>query len=225
MFSDVRSGAQRIVSLATHEQAAERTRMASETASVLAAAMEALSITAFVCDGTGVVQALTADAAALVRAGRGLSLTSDRLCASAAEESQALDDAIAAATLVRRGARPPVHRTIIVRGGHTEARPLVLEVVPLPRRDREPDSAPRVLVIARGTRVPHERRAVVVQAAYDLTSAETQIAVRLSAGESPEAIAAARRVAVGTVRAQIKAICAKLGVSRQAELVARLNDL
>jgi DNA-binding CsgD family transcriptional regulator len=40
-----------------------------------------------------------------------------------------------------------------------------------------------------------------------------------------EFIAAKRGVAVETVRTQIKAIMAKLGVSRQAELVVRLGEL
>jgi len=101
----------------------------------------------------------------------------------------------------------------------------VLEVIPLTQLEDEHDLAPSVLVVARGARVSSERRAAVVQAAYGLTAAETQIAIQLGAGETPQAIAVARGVAVGTVRAQIKTICAKLGVSRQTELVARLNDL
>ncbi|HEY0686640.1 MAG TPA: helix-turn-helix transcriptional regulator [Steroidobacter sp.] len=238
MFSDVRhsgrSGQQGHVpsaqcevfaSVAPAVPAAVRSQMALETAAVLAGAMEALSIPAFVCDSAGVVRAATPTAEALVRTDCGLSLKSNRLCADNPVELQALDDAIAAAAFVRAQAGRPMHRTIVVRGGRIEASPLVLEVIPLPRQEYEHDLAPRVLVIARGTRAPRERRASVVQAAYALTMAETQIAMQLGAGETPQAIAAARGVALGTVRAQIKTICAKLGVSRQAELVARLNDL
>ena len=56
------------------------------------------------------------------------------------------------------------------------------------------------------------------------TSAETDIALQLARGQSTEAIAQHRKVAVGTVRAQIKSMLAKLGVSRQVEFVARLNE-
>lgn len=212
-------------SIAPHVPAAVRTQMALESAAVLAGAMEALSIPAFVCDGEGTVRALTPTAEALVRTDRGLCLKLNRLCADNLVESQAIDDAIAAAALAHTQVGTPMHWTIVVRGGRIEDPPLVLEVIPLPRREYELHLAPRVLVIARGTRMPSERRAAVVQAAYALTVAETQIAIQLGAGETPQAIAAARGVAVGTVRAQIKSICAKLGVSRQAELVARLNDL
>lgn len=206
--------------------AALRAQLALESAAVLSAAMEALSIPAFVCDGAGTVRALTSTAETLVGTDRGLSLKLNRLCADNAVESQAIDDAIAAAALARAQAQASsVNRTIVVRGDRIEGPPLVLEVIPLPRPEYDLELAPRVLVVARGTKVPGDRRTAVVQAAYGLTAAETQIAVQLGVGETPQAIADARGVAVGTVRAQIKTICAKVGVSRQTELVARLNDL
>lgn len=204
---------------------AVRTQMHLESAALLSEAMEALSIPAFVCDGAGTVRAFTTTAEALLRADRGLCLKLNRLCTDNLVESQAIEDAIAAAALAHTPAAPPVHRMIVVRGGRIEGPPLVLEVIPLTRREHDLDLAPRVLVVARGTKVPSERRTAVVQAAYGLTVAETKIAIQLGAGETPQGIAAARGVAVGTVRAQIKTICAKLGVRRQTELVARLNDL
>jgi len=79
--------------------------------------------------------------------------------------------------------------------------------------------------VARGARGSNARRAVTLQAVYALTSAESEIAQQLAAGQSTEFIAANRGVAVGTVRAQIKAIMAKIGVSRQVELVVRLSQL
>lgn len=236
MLSDVRHGSDDAADLpgrtvangiriASLMPADVRTQMALESAAVLAGAMEALSIPAFVCDGGGAVRALTATAEALVRSDRGLGLKLDRLCTDNVVESQAIDDAISAAARAHGQVDRAMPRMIVVRGGRIEGPPLVLEVSPLPRREYEHDLAPRVLVIARGTRVQSERRAAVVQAAYALTVAETQIAIQLGAGETPQAIAAGRGVAIGTVRAQIKTICAKLGVSRQTELVARLNDL
>ncbi|MBM0106708.1 helix-turn-helix transcriptional regulator [Steroidobacter sp. S1-65] len=238
MFTDLRDGSARhsvqqpssaerevIVRVTPTLPAAVRAQMAAEAAAVLTGAMEALSLAAFVCDGAGSVLSLTPTAEALVRTDAALCLKSVRLCTDNPAETQALDDAIAAAAFADNGVANPRRRMIVVRGGRIEASPLVLEVVSLPRREFETEFAPRVLVIVRGTRVPNERRAAVVQAAYGLTAAETQIAMQVGAGETPQAIASARGVAVGTVRSQIKTICAKLGVSRQAELVARLNDL
>ncbi len=218
-----REGLASIVPLVRSAARAQMVLENNDAAVLLAWAMEALSIPAFICDGAGTVRALTPTAEALVRTDRGLCLRMNRLCADNPVESQALDDAIAAAALAHTQVSPPMHRTIVVRG-RVAGLPLVLDVIPPPRQDYEVGFVPGVLVIARGARAASERRAAGVQAAYALTAAETEIALQLGAGEKPQAIAAARGVVVGTVRAQIKSIYAKLGVSCQAELVARLND-
>jgi DNA-binding CsgD family transcriptional regulator len=60
---------------------------------------------------------------------------------------------------------------------------------------------------------------------YGLSAAESHITLQLAEGKTVQAIAMNRGVAVGTVRAQIKAIFAKIGVNRQIELVARVSLL
>ena len=50
------------------------------------------------------------------------------------------------------------------------------------------------------------------------------IALQLAQGKTTETIAQERKVVVGTVRAQIKSLLSKLGVNRQVELVATLNE-
>jgi DNA-binding CsgD family transcriptional regulator len=80
------------------------------------------------------------------------------------------------------------------------------------------------VIVGFGT-TEEERRRVILQSVYGMTAAETEIAVQLSTGKTVEAIAQARTVGIGTVRGQIKALLAKAGVSRQVELVARLNQL
>ncbi|HKE94506.1 MAG TPA: helix-turn-helix transcriptional regulator [Povalibacter sp.] len=214
-------------SIAPHVRAAVRTQMALENggAALLAGAMEALSIPAFVCDRSGGVRALTPAAEALVRSNRGLGLRLNRLCADNAIESQALDEAVAAAAVGHTRPGPPVQRTVVIRGGTTNGAPLVLDVIALPRRPFEFNFVPRVLIVARGSRADAERKSQILRMAYALTTAETEIAMQLAAGKTPEAIAEARSVAVGTVRAQIKAVLSKLGVRRQVELVARLSEI
>jgi DNA-binding CsgD family transcriptional regulator len=101
---------------------------------------------------------------------------------------------------------------------------MVLDVMSLPSVALEFSSAPRVVVVARGSRGDGARRAAMLQGVYGFTSAETDIALQLARGQSTEAIAQQRKVAVGTVRTQIKSMLGKLGVSRQVELVARLNE-
>lgn len=59
---------------------------------------------------------------------------------------------------------------------------------------------------------------VAVGHAYDLTRAECRVAVGVAEGLTLETIAQNRRTSVLTVRSQLKSACAKIGVSRQAEL-------
>lgn len=214
-------------SLAPHVRAAVRTQAALEGngAALLAGAMEALSMPAFVCDRTGTVKELTPAAEQLATANRGLQLKEGRLRAALANDARELDNAIGAAAIGRARPGAPLMRTVIVRSGEHDLAPLVLDVISLPPQATEFTFMPRVLIVARGSKAATERKAAILQTAYGMTSAESDIALQLCSGKTPEIIAAARKVAVGTVRAQIKALLAKAGAKRQIELVARLNQL
>jgi DNA-binding CsgD family transcriptional regulator len=212
-------------SLASHVRAAVRMQIALEGngATLVRGALETLSIPAFVCGRNGAVHALTTSAEEILRGQHGLSLRNRFLHAIRDGEDKALNDAIlkAAGGLIQPDA--PVITTVMVHGAD-EAAPIVLDVMPLPSVALEFSSAPRVVVVARGSRGDDARRAAILQGVYGFTSAETDIAFQLARGQSTEAIAQQRKVAIGTVRAQIKSMLAKLGVGRQVELVARLNE-
>jgi DNA-binding CsgD family transcriptional regulator len=62
-------------------------------------------------------------------------------------------------------------------------------------------------------------------AAFDLTPAESRVAVALSAGSSAKEIARSLGVSFNTVRSQVQAVHAKFGVSRTAELVALIHSV
>lgn len=211
-------------SIAPHVRAAVRTQMALENKgpALLAGALEALSIAAFICDGSGNVRAMTPSAEALVGDGRTLRLKQRRLQAQSHEDTRALENAIDTATNGLFRPAHPVMKTVLIRSAHT---PLVLEVVSLPRREWEFGFPVRALVVVRGPRNTQARKMAILQTAYRLTPAEVEIALQIADGRTAEAIAASRGVAIGTVRSQIKAIFPKLGVTRQLELVACINQL
>lgn len=213
-------------SLAPHVRAAVRMQIALEGrgATIVQGALESLSIPAFVCGGDGCVQAMTAQGEALLRENRGLMLTNRRLGAVRGESDKALAEAISRAVRGIEVDRTPAARTVIVHGASKVSSPVVLEVMPLPASAVEFNGAPRAVVVARGARGADATRAAVLRGVYGLTPAETDISLKLAQGHTPDAIAAERAVAVGTVRAQIKNILAKLGVSRQIELVAKLGE-
>ena len=213
-------------SLAPHVRAAVKMQIALEGngAKVVRGTLETLSMPAFVCGRTGAVQATTTSAEEILRGGHGLSMRNQFLCAFRDDEDRALTDAIqkAARGVVVPGA--PVVTTLVVHGSDDAKPPVVLDVMSLPSIALEFTSAPRVVVLVRGSRGADTRKVAVLQGVYGFTSAETDIALQLARGQSTEAIAQQRIVAVGTVRAQIKSMLAKLGVGRQVELVARLNE-
>jgi DNA-binding CsgD family transcriptional regulator len=216
--------------LAPHVRTAVRLydRIDGSGLAVLSGAMEALDIPMFICDRTGRVRLLTPAAETLVAGGDRLKLRNGRLTSARAEEARALQDAIEAALPAHREPERRGLQTVVIGANGLAAAPLVLDVFALPSRLRRPSLAslaPRVLIVACGQRKTETRRGAILGAVYGLTVAETEIAQRLAAGQPAQVIAAHRRVAVGTVRAQIKTIFAKLGVRRQTELTARLNQL
>jgi len=212
-------------SIAPHVRAAVLTQMALEHqgAALVRSAMEALSLPVFVCDGKGRVRALTPAAEGLVTNGSGLRLAQGRLHGSTLAETKALSDAIDRAVLGLTRPGAPLAQTVVVRAKDGSA-PLALEVVALPRRAFEFGFGARVLVVAPRREAQGARRQVILRAGYGLTGAEADVALELGNGKTPERIAQERGVALGTVRAQIKAVYAKLHVNRQVELTAKLNQ-
>jgi DNA-binding CsgD family transcriptional regulator len=189
-------------------------------ADLLAAALEALGMAAFICDGTGAVRALTAQAEAVLRRGV-LEVRHGRLRATgagAAALGAAIDKALSAAPTPGEAPLGPV---VVQRDEALE----VLDIVALPRTPSGSDDAPRALVVAAGGegRQGAASRALI-QTAYGLTAAESAIALQLAEGQSTEAIAASLSITTGTLRSHIKSVFRKVGVNRRAELAARLRQ-
>jgi DNA-binding CsgD family transcriptional regulator/GAF domain-containing protein len=214
--------------LAPHMRAAVRTQLALEgqAADLLAGAMEKLTVAAFICDRHGYVRRMTPAAERIVTDGTTLRLRSNRLHAARAQDLQALERAMVASPAIRLvGETSPGLRSVVLRGEGEANAPLVLDVIDLAPARSELGFAPTTLVIARGESHGDVRRAAIVRTAFELSGAETEVALQLCKGYNAEAIAQRRRVSVDTVRAQIKKISAKLGVKSQIELVAKINRL
>jgi DNA-binding CsgD family transcriptional regulator len=211
---------------ALHLRSALRTHIALQYDRVrqLTEILEALSIAVFVCDSTGKVRTLTHAAEALLTMGRGLRMIDGELCAVRSDDAEALSEAISAVIHCDVSARCRLLRTVVVRG---DTIPLVIDVFALPLQHsfELPGSTHGVMLVARGAAGGDRRKASVLQVMYGLTGAETEIALYLAEGRTAGVIASDRGVAVGTVRAQIKTVLAKVGVRRQVELAARLSRL
>ena len=223
----IESGQREIfATLAPHVRAAVRMQIALDGngTTLLTGAFDTLAIPAFVCGRTGDVQACTEAAEEIARGARGLTLRNHRLRAARDEEDKALQDAIMNAARGRTRHGAPALETVVIRGTNEANVPLVLDVMALPSLALEFFATSRVLIVVRGSRGADARKAALLQGVYGFTAAETDIALQLAQGKAAEAIAQERRVALGTVRAQIKSLLGKIGVRRQVELVAKLNE-
>ncbi len=211
-------------SLGPHIRVAVRLQqtLQQQGAQLLAGALEALALPAFICDRAGRVKGMTAAAETLLCEDTGLSLRDQRLLAANPAESRQLEVLIAHAAADPLPGRPPLAGTVLLTGN----RNTVLDVFGM-RTQGELDLnfMPRVLVVARNGARDDAHRRMILQAAYGLSAAETEVALGIASGMSAERIALARGVSPSTVRVQIKSVFNKLGVNRQVELAARIAAL
>jgi DNA-binding CsgD family transcriptional regulator len=103
--------------------------------------------------------------------------------------------------------------------------PAVLHIVPVRRAAHDIFMrASAILVLTKASRAPTQGTPLL-QALFDLSVTEAQVAARISAGETAEQIAAADGKSVGTVRNQLKSVLAKTGCRRQVDLARLLTQL
>ncbi|MCD0416027.1 helix-turn-helix transcriptional regulator [Rhodopseudomonas sp. BR0M22] len=99
---------------------------------------------------------------------------------------------------------------------------MIVHLLPIHGVANDVFSVGRSLVVV----TPVDRSAVpnaeVIQGLFDLTPAEARVARSIGEARSVEDIAAAQGISRETVRAQLKAVLAKTGLSRQQELVSLL---
>jgi DNA-binding CsgD family transcriptional regulator len=78
------------------------------------------------------------------------------------------------------------------------------------------------LLVITAVVAPDAPDAALIRGLFDLTPAEARVASGIAEGLSVNQIASRNKVASETVRAQIKAVFAKLGVNRQSQVAALL---
>jgi DNA-binding CsgD family transcriptional regulator len=146
----------------------------------------------------------------LFRRRDGLALHRGVLTGATAASAERLSDAIARAT-----ASEPSGSWFRIERGPVKS-PYLVSVLP------QPGSRSTALVSVRDPDAESGASAERLRTLFGLTAAEAAIACELAAGHSLEGIAQMRGSSVQTVRVQLKAVAAKMGVSRQAEIVAQV---
>ena len=124
-----------------------------------------------------------------------------------------------------RGGRATPHTTSLPIRATQDQPAMLVHVVPVLRTARDVFVAAATIVVVTPvcrSRVPS---ATVVQGLFDLTPAEARVARHLAGGSTLVEIATSSGISAATVRSQLKAVFAKTGVSRQAELVGLLANM
>lgn len=106
-----------------------------------------------------------------------------------------------------------------------EGLPAVLHVVPVRRAAHDLfNQAAAILVLTMAVPGP-TTQTPLLQALFDLTATEADLAARIAAGQTVEQVALVAGKGVETVRSQLKSVLSKTGCHRQADLARLLGQL
>ncbi|QCI67209.1 helix-turn-helix transcriptional regulator [Phreatobacter stygius] len=104
-----------------------------------------------------------------------------------------------------------------------EATPMVVHLVPIAGAAHDIFSATRWLLVCAPVAKANRIDSGVLQGLFDLTAAEARVAKGLAAGDTLDSLAARHGLGRETIRSQLKAVMAKTGTHRQADLVRLLT--
>lgn len=189
----------------------------------IVATFDQMSQAAFACDGEGRILTCTPQGEALIAAGDRLFMKDGRLSARTRHAAAWLSGVIASGCSDRKTI-PASHGVVQDVNG---ARPLVLEIIPIPARASDFWDSAAVLVVARdldATRAA-ARLARLGATIMGFTPAEEAVARDLLAGRSPSDTAENLGIAVGTVRVHVRNIYAKAEVRNQLAFAALMGAL
>ncbi|HEY8566134.1 MAG TPA: hypothetical protein VIL65_11580 [Beijerinckiaceae bacterium] len=133
----------------------------------------------------------------------------DRLLGEALARLDAPGAAIGSLPLAAQGDQPPI----------------VAHLVPVRRDARDVLTSASAILVFTPVGTTPVAGAELIRALFDLTPAEARVARAVVHGGTVGSIAASVGVAPGTVRQQLKAVFAKTGVGRQADLTRLLSSL
>ena len=193
-------------------------RMASER-DVYAGAVSQLSVASIILDEQGRLLTTNEVGRALLAQGDGLSLRDGRLHVEGREFNKELQAALA--TIIRaqqQGETSLVRALRVPRPAGRSDLGLVIRPVPVSQWG-EGQSGPSAAVFISDPDLQESTSRQVLGELFALTPAEANLATLLARGLSLAQVSDAQNISQHTARAQLKSIFAKMGVSRQAELV------
>ncbi|HZW16761.1 MAG TPA: hypothetical protein VFF66_10995 [Brevundimonas sp.] len=196
-----------------------RSAWASKSAATTMASIQALGVTAYLCDAQGQVLALTRSGEALALEQGPVSISGRRLQV----RSRGSDD-LACAIARLSGPSPLASSATLVAEDPRTAAAIVCDLFRVSDPTSEPLGSARILVVVRcDDAICQERIATTAAQIFDFTPAEAEVAHALISGRTPETIAQLRRTSLSTTRSQIRSIYEKVGASSQIGLLSLLS--
>ena len=193
-------------------------RMTAER-DVYAGAVDQLSVASIILDEQGKLLTTNAVGRALLDQGAGLSLRDGRLMVEGREFNKELQSALTTIIKAQQNGETSVVRALRVpRPGVRSDLGLVIKPVPLSEWS-EGQSSPSAAIFISDPDLKESTSRQVLGELFALTPAEANLATLLARGLSLAQVSDAQHISQHTARAQLKSIFAKMGVSRQAELV------
>ena len=197
---------------------AKLNRMTSER-DVYAGAVNQLSVATIILDEQGRLLNSNAVARALLAQEGGLSLRAEHLSIEGRDINKELQQALDVIIKAQQSGATSVVRALRVpRPAGRSDLGLVVRPVPASRWS-EGQSSPCAAVFISDPDLQESASQQVIGDLFELTPAEAKLAILLARGMSLAQVSAAQNISQHTVRAQLKSIFAKTGVSRQAELL------
>ncbi|MCQ9376083.1 hypothetical protein NMQ14_17685 [Methyloversatilis sp. XJ19-13] len=201
---------------------------------VVSAALHQLSVPVFLLDGGCQIRFSNRSAGSLLSCGGALYALDGRLALRHADNDRALR-AVAKSLYGKAGDdRFPAsaYLPLAVSGHEGVAQPERSRVLGMMLSSLLPERTigafgfkPSLLAVAHVLQGASTPDPAVVASAFGLTRAEARIAIAITLGLSVEQIAEQRCKAVSTVRSQVKSMLAKMGCTRQSEVVSRVLSL
>ncbi len=186
---------------------------------LLAASLDTFAMPTLLFDELGRIAHQNRGAQALLDAGVSLSRRDDRLVGATPASTRSISLEVSHAMRAHRDGLERAPGIVLVeRAGRL---PLTLMTLPL-RGQGEHAVRGGALMFVFDPEITPVITADLVRRLFDLSAAESELAVALCSGQSPEEVAADRGRALSTVRSQIRSLFAKTGTNRQADLVGLL---
>ena len=183
------------------------------------AALDTMSIAAFLVDGKGHVRHMNQLAVSHLEKAGGLRLDKGRLVTNSPADPSRLEHLIAQAVATK--GRP----SDSAPGGSIKLTHFNVAVIPAPEQNQIARPERYALVFVTDPRTPAKSRALVMRQLYGLTPSEARVADYLLDGFEVRSAADHLGITLETCRFHIKRVLAKTGTRRQSELIRLMLSL